>query len=323
MAKDKIALVIGATGGMGFETARAFSRRGWRIRALHRRPEEAARRFTQLPVEWIKGDAMNAAEVVAAAQGAQVIVHGANPPMYRGWPKLLLPMLESSIAAAQASGARILFPGNIYNFPPDGPLVLREDTPQRPASRKGAIRVALERRLEAAKGQGVRSLILRAGDFFGPHITGNSWFRQLVKPGRPARSITYPGPPEVGHSWAYLPDFGETFALLAERDASIAGFEVFHFKGHWFDRGVEIAEAIRTVVGDPGLPIRSLPWWLIGVASPFVPLMRELWEMRYLWQLPIRLDNSKLLAALGEEPRTSVEDAVRASLAGLGCLPTK
>jgi nucleoside-diphosphate-sugar epimerase len=79
----------------------------------------------------------------------------------------------------------------------------------------------MERRLEAAQAQGVRSLILRAGDFFGPYMTGNSWFRELVKPGRPVRSITYPGPPDIGHSWAYLPDVGETMALLAERDASL------------------------------------------------------------------------------------------------------
>ncbi|MGB8899268.1 MAG: SDR family NAD(P)-dependent oxidoreductase [Methylocella sp.] len=48
MAQDSIALVIGATGGIGSETALAFARRGWRIRALHRRPEKAARRLAYL-----------------------------------------------------------------------------------------------------------------------------------------------------------------------------------------------------------------------------------------------------------------------------------
>jgi nucleoside-diphosphate-sugar epimerase len=323
VAQDNAVLVIGATGGIGSETALAFSRRGYGVRALHRRPEEAASKFAHLAFDWVKGDAMDAAEVAAAAEGAQYIVYGANPPMYRNWPKLVLPMLENTIAAARASGARILFPGTVYNFPPDAPMVLRENTPQRATTRKGAIRIAMERRLEEAQAQRVRSLILRAGDFFGPHMTGNSWFRQLVKPGRPVRSITYPGSPDIGHSWAYLPDAGETMALLAERDASLAGFEVFHFKGHWFERGIEMAEAIRAVVADPHLPIRSMPWWLVGAASPFVPLMRELWEMRYLWHVPMRLDNSKLVSILGDEPHTPTEEAVRASLTGLGCLSAK
>ena len=83
-------------------------------------------------------------------------------------------------------------------------------------------------------------------------------------------------------------------ARIAERDASLADFE-FHFRGHWFERGIEIADAIRAVLA-PGLPVRSIAWWLVGAASPFVRLMRELWEMRYLWHVPLQLDNSKLLS---------------------------
>ena len=78
MAKDKTVLVIGATGGTGGETALAFLRHGWRIRALHRRPDKAASRFAHLTFAWVKGDAMNAADVVAAAEGARFIVHGAG-----------------------------------------------------------------------------------------------------------------------------------------------------------------------------------------------------------------------------------------------------
>jgi hypothetical protein len=42
-------------------------------------------------------------------------------------------------------------------------MVLRENTPGA-TTRKGAIRIAMERRLEAARAEGVRSLILRAGE---------------------------------------------------------------------------------------------------------------------------------------------------------------
>jgi hypothetical protein len=58
-------------------------------------------------------------------------------------------------------------------------------------------------------------------------------------------------------------------------------------------------------------------------ASPFVPLMRELWEMRYLWQVPMRLDNTKLVSILGNEPHIPAGEAVRVSLTGLGCLSAK
>lgn len=37
----------------------------------------------------------------------------------------------------------------------------------------------------------------------------------------------------------------------------------------------------------------------------------------------MRLDNTKLLSILGDEPHTPTEEVVRASLTGLGCLAAK
>ena len=39
--------------------------------------------------------------------------------------------------------------------------------------------------------------------------------------------------------------------------------------------------------------------------------------MRYLWQSPIRLDNSKAVASLGAEPHTSLKGAVPTTLKAL------
>src|SRR5581483_4215320 len=83
---DGIALVIGATGGIGSETARALLRRGWRVRALTRDTTRAERNFARLgAAQWIEGDAMRESDVVAAARGVSLIVHAANPPGYRDW----------------------------------------------------------------------------------------------------------------------------------------------------------------------------------------------------------------------------------------------
>jgi nucleoside-diphosphate-sugar epimerase len=162
---------------------------------------------------------------------------------------------------------------------------------------------------------------LRAGDYFGGNAPA-SWFQNvLVKPGKPLRSVTYPGRPGVGHAWAYLPDLAETMVQLVEREADLAPFETFHFGGHYCERGVEMAEAICTAAGlDPARRIRRFPWPVITLASPFVRLFRELREMRYLWQVPIRPDNAKLVAFLGAEPHTSLPDAVRSTLAVLKCV---
>jgi nucleoside-diphosphate-sugar epimerase len=42
-------------------------------------------------------------------------------------------------------------------------------------------------------------------------------------------------------------------------------------------------------------------------------------EMRYLWREPVRMDNARLITALGQEPHTPLDEAVEATLIGLGC----
>lgn len=314
MTTTKTALVLGATGGIGGEMARKLLARGWQVRALHRNADSIAVHPGMSNVDWIQGDAMRPADVVAAARGVDVIVHAVNPPGYQRWAELVLPMIDNSITAAQDAGARIVLPGTIYNYGPDALPNLSETSPQHPVTRKGAIRVELERRLQAASANGVRSLIVRAGDFFGPNA-GSSWFSQgLVKPGKTPTSITYPGKTGIGHQWTYLPDLAETMMRLLEAEDALEHFASFHMDGHWDADGTQMITAIRRVIGNTKLPVRHFPWWLIGPSAPFVPLFREMKEMRYLWQQPIRMNNTRLTNVLGEEPHTPLDEAVRCSL---------
>ena len=323
MANEKNVLILGATGGIGGEMAHRLHARGWHVRALHRQAGQIAARPGMHKFDWVSGDAMQQADVVAAARGVDVIMHAVNPPGYRRWAELVLPMMDNSIAASQAFGARIALPGTVYNYGPDALPELRVDSPQHPVTRKGAIRAQMEQRLQTAATNGVRGLIVRAGDFFGPHA-GNNWFSQgLVKPGKTPASIIYPGKPGIGHQWTYLPDLAETMSRLLERESSLETFARFHMNGHWDADGTQMTDAIRRVLGNARLPVRGFPWWLLGPAAPFVPLFREMKEMRYLWQQPVRMDNVRLLQVLGEEPHTPLDEAVRATLRGLGCLPAQ
>jgi len=315
--RNRKALVLGATGGIGGETARALERHGWSIRALYRsqKPADATESW-----EWVKGDAMDAASVVAAAEGVDAVVHAVNPPGYRNWDQLVVPMIENTIAAAKRSGARVLLPGTIYNYGPDAWPVLREDSPQNATTHKGRIRIALERKLEEAAATGVRSLIVRYGDFFGPKA-GGSWFSQaMVTPNKPITSVTNPGVDGVGHDWAYLPDAAEAFARLMDHEDRLGDFERFHFQGDWDADGRQMIEAIRKAAGRPDLPVKGLPWFVFKLASPFNETMREISANRPLWRNPIRLENAKLVAFLGEEPHTPLDLAVETTLRGIGCI---
>ncbi len=316
----RTALVLGATGGIGGHVARGLVARGWHVRALSRTLERA--RSGEPRFGWVAGDAMNREDVTAAAEGAELIVHAVNPPGYRNWRTLVLPMLDNTVAAARAAGARILLPGTVYNYGPDAFPVLSEDSPQNPRTRKGRIRVEMERRLRDASEEGVPVLIVRAGDYFGPGAA-NSWFSQgLVTAGKPVTSVSRPNAEGIGHQWAYLPDVAETMLRLLDRERDLPMFALFHMRGFVDDDGEEMIAAIGRAAG--AVPKeKAFPWWMMRLASPFVPLFRELAEMRYLWTQAVTLRNDRLLAFLGEEPSTPIDEAVRATLADLGCLPVR
>jgi nucleoside-diphosphate-sugar epimerase len=89
--------------------------------------------------------------------------------------------------------------------------------------------------------------------------------------------------------------------------------------GQWDGDGRQMAETIARVLGDPAVPIRPLPWWQLRLAALAMTTPRELMEMRYLWQQPIRLGNARLVEMLGAEPHTPLVEAVAATLTGLGC----
>src|SRR5690606_6925548 len=130
----------------------------------------------------------------------------------------------------EVEGATVLLPGTVYNFGPDAFDLPDEDATQQPLTRKGAIRVALEARLQRATegDSGVRAIVVRAGDFFG-RGAGNNWFSQgLVVAGRVVKRVRTPGQIGVGHQCASLPDVARCMVLLLQRRDRLQPFARFH-----------------------------------------------------------------------------------------------
>jgi nucleoside-diphosphate-sugar epimerase len=106
---------------------------------------------------------------------------------------------------------------------------------------------------------------------------------------------------------------------LLDRRADLPDFACFHMQGIWDGDGNRMIEAISRVAGRK-LKVRAFPWWIVPLAAPFVRLFGELKEMRYLWNTPLRMGNEKLVAFLGEEPSTPLDEAVRTTLRDIRAL---
>ena len=161
------------------------------------------------------------------------------------------------------------------------PDVLDETTPMQPSTRKGKMRVEIEQRMREASERGVRTIILRAGDFFGSGR--GSWFDLVLAKDLARGIVTYPGPLDVVHAWAYLPDLVATLVRLADVRDQLGAFETFGFPGHAVT-GREFVAALAKAARR-GLQVKRMS----VVADPCaarasLPICRELSEMAYLWQ---------------------------------------
>ncbi len=102
---------------------------------------------------------------------------------------------------------------------------------------------------------------------------------------------------------------------VAERRAALAPHTRLNHAGFTLS-GAELPAAFEAALGRP-LRRTRFPWPLLRLATPLSPTLRALFEMRYRWQRPHRLDDSRLRVLLGEVARTALAEVVRQCLAGL------
>ena len=308
-------LVLGAKGRFGAAAVNAFAAAGWQVRAQSRRADATY----PAGVMAITADAMDSAALCAAAEGVDVVINGLSP-LYTEWEELARDLADHALKAAKSSGALLMLPGNVYNYGREIPSELNVDTPQVGDHAKARIRIEIEQQMSDAAADGVSSLVVRAGDFFGGKVSG-SWFDLVIAKSLKQEKLVYPGAPDVPHSWSYLPDLAQTFVHLAEQRSQFVGAHTVHFVGHTVT-GEQLHAEVEAVLGRP-LKRATMPWGLVRLAAWFSPMLAATLDMRYLWQRAHRLNDSSLRQHLKAVPHTSLAQALAVSLNDLGLLPTR
>lgn len=302
-------LILGANGRFGRAAVEAFAAAGWRVLAQARRPPDVAWPGRVQPL------LLPLSELAPRCAGVRVVVHALNPP-YTRWATEALPLARQAMELALRLDARFMLPGNVYNFGRAMPARLEPGTPQRADTAKGRIRVQIEDEMRAGRAQGLRSVMIRAGDFYG--AGRGAWLDQVVLASLDKGRLVYPGPLHVPHAWAYVPDLAKVFVAVAE-SARLPAFAELHFAGHTLS-GEQLLDAVQDAAASLGImPAhgwrrRRLPWTLLRLGAPFVPTWRELVEMEYLWRVPHALDDAALRTLIGPPPCTPLDDAMRATL---------
>ena len=312
-------LVLGANGRFGSAAVKAFTDAGWRVLAQARRAQPT------LPsgVEVLNIPLGETEALAAAAAGAEVVVHAVNPP-YTDWEASMMPLGRQGLDLAERLGALFMLPGNVYAYGEAMPARLDEDTPERPTNAKGRLRAALEGEMRGRAEAGrLRAVVLRAGDFYGSGE--GSWLDLSIAKDLAKGRLVYPGPLDLPHAWAYLPDLARAFVAVAERSVpeGTPAFETLHFAGDTLT-GAQLLDLIEAAAADIGAAPAGgfrrggMPWGVIRLMGAFVPNLKAVAEMSYLWRVPHALDGARLAARVGPIPATPPRQALAQALRDLG-----
>lgn len=306
MSSQPTVLVLGAQGRFGQVAVQTFAAAGWHVLAQSRRAQ-----LTPSPanVSPIVCDALDVTTIVQSAAGAGVVINALNP-VYTEWEQQVPPLAAAALAIARGLGARLMVPGNVYNFGRALPEALTEDTPFEPSTSKACVRIDLEAHLQSVAAQGVRSVVIRAGDFLGGPGT---WFDLVIGKSLAQGKWVEPGPDDIAHAWAWLPDLAATFVQVAAVERHLPNAAVLHYAGLTLTLS-ELRRAVEAALGH-SLVRSTMPWLIIGLAAWVAPMPRALVEMRYLWQRPHRLVDDRLRQWIGRPPQTPLNEIAQALVA--------
>ena len=305
MTKGKVT-VLGSNGHIGNAAMIAFRDAGWRVTGVGR-----TNRKPVSGTNFVVGDTDDVAVVRAAIADADVVVNALHLPYHQWGNGRSEKQLQVVIDALGDSGKTLLFPGSIYNYRATD-RTISPATRQSAEAPRGDIRIRLETMLAEASAAGkFQTIILRAGDFYGPGNRGE-WFEAAMMMDVGKGKLYHMAGLNLRHSWAYLPDLARAFTVLAEKRGGLGTFERLHFAGHWVSHG-QMMGAIQTVL--PGkFAVSPLQWWMIRAVGLFNPIMRDIYRMRYLWLNEMELVDPRLDGILGAGFGTPFEEAVAATV---------
>jgi len=298
--------ILGARGLIGGAVVRRARLAGHQVRAVVR-PGREAQGFPA-GIEVVPADLRSRESVVEAVRGMDIVVHAAAVP-YPEWPQLVPLLAENALAAAEASGATLVFPGNVYVYGRPRSRFVTEDHPQEPQTVKGRIRLGIERRFLQAHQEGRVDLVLpRFPDVYGPggmHDDLRPVFEGALT-GKPCR---WPLDADALHEFILNDDAAEAILKLVGTPASHG--RAVQVPGA---RPIVARDFIRLVYAAAGSSepsVRVFGRGMYRLVGLFNKMARSAYEMAYLFEDPILLDGSLYRSLTGiRPPATPYEEGV-------------
>jgi len=296
--------LLGANGTIATELVPILLDNHEQVRLVSRNPKP-------IPgTESVRADVLNYSQLLEAVRGSDIVyllvgLQYDHKIWKASWPVIM----RNTINACKATGAKLVFFDNAYMYGKvDGPIT--EETPFRPVSRKGGIRAGIDKMLlDEMKSGGIRAIIAKAVDFYGPRCTDKSAAGVMVfdrmRQGKTAQWFINADKPR---SFNYTPDAARALYMLATRESAYG--EVWHLPA--VSPALTGREFIRIAAKymNGKEKVQVVPKWLLRIVGWFNPFMSEMFEMMYQNEFAFRFDSTKFEKAFQFTP-TPYEEAIR------------
>ncbi|MFD5395918.1 NAD-dependent epimerase/dehydratase family protein [Streptomyces sp. NPDC127097] len=303
-ASEPLHVVLGA-GPAGTTLAGELVRRGHAVRLVSRSAPED----TGEGVQPFAADVSTPEGALAAVADAAVIYHCVNVPYHRQVE--VMPHIQRAVlAAAEATGARLVVLDTLYPYGPTRGEVMTEDTPWRATSRKGRMRAQLDGHyLDAHRAGRVRVVLGRSADFVGPGVLNSTLGGAVFPAALGGGEVLGLGDIDLPHSYTDIRDVAAGLATLGTRPEGDG--RVWHLPTAPAVTTREIHAMIEERVGRP------LQRVVLPEPRPFGPFdaefMDEYAEMFYQHTEPQIVDSTAFERTFGVRP-TSLDATLDATV---------
>lgn len=286
--------ILGAGGAIGIPLATELRQYTDKIRLAGRNPKKVQEADELFPVNLIDRE-----QVLKAVEGSSVVYLTAGLPYrLRAWVMQWPIVMDNVISACIQHQARLVFFDNVYMYAPEELPHMTEESAMRPPSRKGRVRLQLVNMImDAVKEEKLQALIARSADFYGPHNSNSALHSTVIDNLKKGKKPMWMSNATKIHSFTYTPDAARAVAQLGNTPDAFG--QTWHLPTSTEKlTGEAFIHMIAGMMGKKtGYSV--LPRWACGLLGIFMPLLAELKEMIYQYELDYYFDSSKFTNRFG------------------------
>lgn len=303
--------ILGSTGTIGNILAKVLTGYTDKVRLVSRNPKKINEGD-----ELLSANLFNENETSEAIEGSDVVylTVGLNYDI-KVWREKWPLLMKNVIEACKKNNSKLVFFDNVYSYGRvDGWMT--EETPAKPESEKGKVRVELNRMIMNEVEQGnLKAIIAKAPDFYGPN-TPLSFVNVMVfdnfKKGKKAQWFL-----DVNkkHSLIYTPDAGKATAILGNTESAYN--QVWHLPtSKNVLTGKEFIELAAKAMGaKPEFMIVNK--FMVRLLGLFIKAIKESYEMLYQNEFDYLFDSTKFEKAFNYQP-VSYEKGIAETAKSMG-----